>query len=250
MTRAWGLSALALTLSLSAARADDQADIKALLDRAVKAHGGADLLDKYKGSTSKGSGKFYGLGEGIPFTSTRQLQEPDRFRIVNEMAVMGQQLNVVLVLNGDKGWINVNGTTMDMPKELLEAMQDEMRQARVLSLTALTGKDFKLSPAGEIKVDGKPAVGVRAEHKDARDVTLYFDKESRLLVKTEGRQRDPMNAGQEFTAETFLSDYHKVDGMMIPRKAKILRDGKLYVEMEITEFKPAEKLDDNLFVKP
>ena len=54
-------------------------------------------------------------------------------------------------------------------------------------LVPLKGKDFKLEAAGEEKVDGKPAAGIKVTGPDQKDFTLYFDKESGLPVKLVAR---------------------------------------------------------------
>jgi hypothetical protein len=59
-----------------------------------------------------------------------------------------------------------------------------------------------------------------------------------------------MNGGKEYMAETFYSDYKKVDGLLIAHKLLIKRDGNKYVDAEVTEVKVSEKLDDSVFAKP
>src|SRR5262245_25215124 len=199
MKHIWGLSALAcvLAMPLSGARADDQAEIKALVEKAIKAHGGTELLNKYTAGSGKVQGKYYGMGDGIPFTATNHAQEPDRFRVETMMEIMGQQYTILQVYNAGKGWISVNGMTMEMPKELLDAARDQLRNERLTRLTPLRDKAYKLSPTGEIKVDGKAAVGVRAEREGYRDVSLYFDKDTAVLLKVETRVRDPMAENEQ-----------------------------------------------------
>jgi hypothetical protein len=250
MLRVWGLSAFALTLSLPAARADDQADLKAQLEKSIKAHGGAEALNKFGAGASKMQGKYYGMGEGIAFDGTVHAQGDDRFRMELQMDVMGQKITFLQVYNAGKGWVAINGMTREMNKEELEAMREQRRNERLSRLTPLLAQGVKLSPLGEAKVDGKPVIAIRAEQQGFRDVSLFFDKTTGLLLKTETRGRDPAMGDNEFTAETFFSDYRKVEGVMMAHKIKLLRDGKLFVEGETTDVKLAEKLDDNLFVKP
>jgi hypothetical protein len=137
-----------------------------------------------------------------------------------------------------------------MPPERLAEQKEEIYAAWVADLVALKEKMFTLSSLGETNVDGKPAVGVKVSSKGHRDINLYFDKETGLLAKSETRVKDEMLGGQEVGQETFYSDYKEVQGVKVAMKAVIKRDGKLYVEADTTEYIPAEKLDDNLFLKP
>jgi hypothetical protein len=55
---------------------------------------------------------------------------------------------------------------------------------------------------------------------------------------------------QEVTEESFFSDYKEVQGTKQAMKFTTKRDGKPYLEGEITEYHPAEKLDDSVFAEP
>src|SRR5437764_1190135 len=86
---------------------------------------------------------------------------------------------------------------------------------------------------GEANLAKRPARGVTVSSKGRRDVNLYFDKVSGLLVKSECRVED--DNGQEVTEETLLDDYKEVQGTKQAMKLTIKRDGNLYLECEITE---------------
>ena len=59
-----------------------------------------------------------------------------------------------------------------------------------------------------------------------------------------------MMSGDDVSQDVFYSDYKEVDGIKRAMKTKILRDGKKFLEMETSDFKPVEKLDDKVFAKP
>lgn len=50
--------------------------------------------------------------------------------------------------------------------------------------------------------------------------------------------------------ETLFSDYEEIQGTKQVIKFKVKRDGKLYFEVEITEYQLLEKLDNGVFAKP
>jgi len=231
----------------SPVRADDEdAKVRRVVAKAIKAHGGADKLKKFQASVSKSKGKFYGLGEAIEYTEEMSIQLPDRSRI----DIDATNFKFVQVFKGDKGWQKIGDNTIDMTKEQVAERQEEMRAAVVSHLAALTDKAYELSALGDMKVGDRMAVGVRVQHKDHRDVSLFFDKENGLLLKSETRGKDTMNEGKEFASETFFSAYKKVEGVMVAHKIDIKRDGKQFVEAEMSEVKLSEKLDDSVFTKP
>jgi hypothetical protein len=61
-------------------------------------------------------------------------------------------------------------------RKLAEAHQDHAHLMQVLRLVPLRDKAYELKAAGEIKVDGKPAVGLWVGTKGQKEITLFFDK--------------------------------------------------------------------------
>jgi hypothetical protein len=239
--------AVALLASVRPIRAaDDEAKLRAVLDKAIKAHGGADNLKKFQAEVVKSKGTFYGMGEGIEYTETMSIQHPDRMRIDIE----ADNFKFTQVFNKDKGWRKINDSTEDLPKEEVAEIGEQMYAGTVSSLVVLQDKSYKLSPLVENKVGDRAAIGMRVEHKGHRPISLYFDKDNGLLLKTETTGKDARNDNKEFTSEELLSDYKKVGELMVAHKVRINRDGKKYVEAEVTECKLSEKLDDSVFAKP
>jgi hypothetical protein len=247
------LTALAATALLFgaavSARADDQQDLQDLVAKAIKAHGGADSLAKVKATVMQGKGKFYGRGDGIDYTGTWTFEVPDRMRIEITGEVNGQTFKFVRVVTKDKSWQQIMDDVEDSDKEQLKEDHEELHAHRLAMLVGLNDKDCKLSAAGETKVEDRPAVGVRVECKGHDDVTLYFDKETSRLVMLERRAKDVM-ANKDFTSQTVFKDYKKVDGVLVAYKHTIKRDGKLFVEHEVTDWAAKDKIDDSVFKKP
>jgi hypothetical protein len=235
-------------LAVGAGQADDQAELRAVVDRAIKAQGGLELLSKYKAYQAKDKGTFHGMGTPIPYTGEFTFQGADQFRVAIEGDVNGQKFKFVQVLNKDKGWLSIMGMTQEMDKERLAEEREQAYAGWVATLIPLQDKAFKLAPVGETQVDNQPAVGVRVSREGHRDVTLYFDRKSHLLVKAETRAKE--DGGMEVTAETFYSDYKGDGAGKQPYKLIIKHDGKLFVESEITEYKAFEQAEEGTFDKP
>jgi hypothetical protein len=53
--------------------------------------------------------------------------------------------------------------------------------------------------------------------------------------------------GDEFVQETFLADFKDFDGIKKATKIENHRDGKKFLEQQITEFKVLEKVDPKTF---
>jgi hypothetical protein len=241
------ISALAVGLVLTGSVRAPAQDAKAILDKAVKVSGGLERLTKFRAVQTNVKGKLEAMG-GLEFTQEASMQEPDKIKAVVHLTVNGMQVTVTTVYNGKQGWINANGQTIDMPPGVMEAMKDAVEVMTLTRLAFAGGKDFEASLLGESKVNDRPVVGVKVSRKEHKDVNLYFDKDSGLLVKMEHRAKD--ESGQEVDEERILSDYHDVDGHQVPKKVVVTRGGKKYLEAEVTDMKFLEKLEDSEFAKP
>src|SRR5207253_5537923 len=148
---------------------------KAAGDKAIKGAGGAEKLTKNKGITFKGTGKAEGGGMTVSMNPAWSLESGGKFRAEVGVEVMGMTHNMLMVIDGDKGWMQANGMTMDAPKEAIDMFKDVFQSIRfVQRLVPLTAKEVTLSPLGEVKVGDRATMGVRAGRKDKSDINLYF----------------------------------------------------------------------------
>ncbi len=228
--------------------ASAQDEAKAILDKAVKAHGGAEKLNSVKAQTSKAKGKLEILG-GLEFTQESAIQHPDKLREVVHLTVNGMNIDVTTVYNGKEGWINTMGQTMPMEGAILEAVKDSIDTMALSRLAFAGSKDLRLTLLGESKVNDKPVVGVKISREGHKDVNMYFDKGTGLMAKLEHRVKDAQS-GQEVAEERIILEYQDVDGMKVAKKVSVNRDEKKYMEADVQEVKLSDKLDSSLFEKP
>jgi hypothetical protein len=240
------VAALALVVALSFGgflRAEGKGDARGVINKAIQAGGGEAKLAKFKSMTWKEKGTYYGQGTGQPYTGKYAVQFPGQFRMEIEGVF-------TIVLNGDKGWMKAGGETMDLTKEQLAEQQEGNYAGWVSTLLPLKDKAFTLTPLPETKVNDHAALGVKVSREGHRDISLFFDKGTGLLVKSQHKARSEEQGGKEVDQEAFYADYAEVEGAKIPRKITIKQDGKSFVEAENHDVKSAEKLDDKVFAKP
>jgi hypothetical protein len=232
---------------LSGQAGDDSS--RALLARAIKAHGGDKALAGLAAIERRGKGKVH-ASLNSPFTAELLYQQPDRSKIALDVDFKGKNYMYIQVLNGKKGWVkDFTGKTNPMDAQALAEAQQLMTVEKAINLVALKDKGYKLSSLGEAKVEGRDAVGLQVSRKGCRDVNLFFDKATHLLLKAEYRALD-LNK-QEVTQEKFFSDYQTLPGgAKVPGKMVLKNDGKLFVELEVTETTVVERHEDGAFAKP
>jgi hypothetical protein len=233
-----------------ASRADDAADAKAIVEKAVKASGHkAD--EKPSAMTWKDKGKFSGGGFELDYTGEWAFQGPDKYRFTVTGDFGGMKVTFTGVVNGSKAWESAMGTTQEVADDKLEYMVNQVYHLNIISLLPLLAdKDYKLATASEKDVGGKKAVGVKVTRDKKPDITLYFDKETGLLVKSEAKVKDEFSGWKEVPEEVIYSDYKDAGAKKVFGKMKVVRDGKPMIESTLSDQKSADKLDAKLFEKP
>lgn len=239
-----------LLLVSPAVRADDAADAKAIIEKAITARG--DKPDaKPTATTWKEKIAFEGMGQNLDLDTEWTFQSPDKLRIQIGVTIGGQTVDLAVVANGEKVWHSANGQLQESNGTYLAEMLGEMNRLWATSLTPLLADEgFKLATAKEKMVNGKPAVGVDVRNGKRPVVTLYFDKETGLLVKREAWVKDQSDDGKEVLEEVVLSDYKEADGQKYHTKAVVIRDGKTWYRSEVSRPRAVEKPDPKLFEKP
>jgi hypothetical protein len=229
-----------------AARAEDPA---AVVDKAAKAVGGADKLDKITAFTFTGKGQISaGGGEG-DITVKATYQGIDHMRQDIEMSFGGMEIKGASVLAKDKGWRKFG----DMGGALEGGELDNMKRITYLGaipvlVTPLKGNGFKLAAGEDGKVDDKPAVSVKATGPEGKDFVLWFDKESGLPVKMVATVTGFM--GEDVKQETTYGDYKEMGGIKKATKVESKRDGQKYMTLTVSDFKPLDKVDPKTFTAP
>jgi len=230
------------------ARAEDDKGAAGIVDKGIEALGGKEKLAGVKAVTWQGKGKIFIQDSENEFHSKLVAEGLDRFRGEFEGKFNGDEIKGVTILDGDKGWRQF-GEPSELDKE---SLANEKRNAYLQLIPALLvplkEKEFKLEPAGQQKVNDKPAVAVKVTPADGKEFTIFFDKDSglpvRLVAKVIGW------AGDEFTQETTYADFKDFDGIKKATKIVAKRDGEKFVEYQVTEFKTLDKAPQKSFDKP
>jgi outer membrane lipoprotein-sorting protein len=243
------VSLVATFLVLAGAlRADDQADARAILDKAARAMGGEEKLAKFTAGTVKCKIVHEQNGQQFTIVGEGAWQGHDKMRLGGDLTAGGNSGRVLMVINGNMGWAQKGGQTQDAPEGLVTSFKQAFYAIRMPQfLPSLKDKAYTLAPLGEQKIEDREAVGLTIGHKDHQDVRLHFDKETGLPIKSETRMTDPV--GKEFAVEFFYSDYKDTDGGKQPMKITLKADGNEFV-VELSEIQPKDKVDDSEFAKP
>ncbi len=250
MKRFLGVALLAVVAvaPVNPTRADEQ-EAKAVLDKAIKAIGGEELLGKARVISWKAKGSISLGGNDNRYTSLTTAQGLGRSRVEFEGDFNGNSIKGVTVIDGDKGWRKFGDNNMELEDDAVAREKRSLYlQIVPVLLVPLKGEGFKVESAGEEKVGDKPASVLKATGPDGKDFTISFDKESGLPVKMVATVAGFQ--GQDVTQETTFADYKDFGGIKRATKLESKRDGERFIEAEVDEFKVLEKAESETFAEP
>jgi outer membrane lipoprotein-sorting protein len=249
MARAFSaVIAACLLMQAASIHAEEQDQARGVIEKAIHARGGADRLAKIKAIKYKSKGTVHVGGQDAEYKGEFTIQFPDQTRSEIDTEFGSQAMRIVVVLNRDKGWMKFGDQSQEMPDDQLKSQRDEVFANYLTTLTPLLNKDIKITVIPDAKVNDKPADGVSVTAKDHKEIKLYFDKDSHLLIKREMQSNDGM--GNDVKQESFYSDYKEIDGIKQPMKLLVKRDGEPFLDGTVSEFKVLDKVEAKDFNEP
>ncbi len=248
MLPARGWIALAV-LGLLTVPGQGQESPQTIIDRAIRVHGGMERLTRAQADRIKTRGNLFLNGKAVPFTNETTVQLPNKLKSVVTLHLDNQTHTLVQILNGEKPFVTLDGRPSPKEGSAVAEMRESLALARAIRLVPLLAdRSYELASLPEIKVNDRPAVGVKVEVKGRKPILMYFDKETHFLVKTEHELDD--GAGKSVTQEEYYSDFRDLQGFKRPIRIAVFRKGGKIMEAEMVEVKYYDRFDDDEFAKP
>jgi hypothetical protein len=222
-----------------------QTEAEVLLRKAIKCHGGAEALAKYKAMRLTLKVTLAGP-DATPKEWKWSFAAPNQLKDVREGYYLGRRTASINVTNGKVAWTIREGRAVKLDAKLAEALKDQAHLMEVMRLTPLREKAYQLKSAGETKVDDRKALGLLVRTRGQKDLTLFFDAQSGLLVKVE-RKVISTSTLQMVKEERFFQAYPSRDVLPYARKVLVRHDGKMAQSYEVREVKFLEKADKDEF---
>jgi hypothetical protein len=226
-----------------------QETARAVIERAVQVHGGLKQLSQIRADHIQAKGTVVIEGKEMPFVCETLVQLPSQFKNVMHVTTPKGRVTMVEILNGDKVLVTIDG----QPQKVDASAQAELRETFQLNrairlVPLLTDRSYELTALGPAMVNDRPALGVRVAARGRRELRMFFDKETGLLAKTETTL--DAGEGKEVRQEVYFGDFRDLGGYKRPAKLAAFRDGKKVMELELTDVKYLEKIDESEFAKP
>lgn len=221
--------------------APKKSDPKALeiIAKLIDAMGGRKLLEATKDTTVSGSLELISMG--MDGAVTVYNKEPNMMRM--DIEIMG--MTITQAFDGESAWMfnPQTGANEVMPDQMAEDFKRESM-----------GNEHILNPAkhniiytyqGLEKIDDVDYHKLTQLHPDGWSATMHIDTKTFLTHKVTAMAMNQM--GVEVEAETFTSDYKKVDGMMVAFTMTTYQDGEEFMTVTITDVKFNTGIEDSFF---
>jgi photosynthetic reaction center cytochrome c subunit len=207
-----------------------------LLDKYLKAAGGAAAINKITSRVMKGTITFGDRNVPIDIFS----KDPEK-RVSITHTPDGDS---VTAFDGHEGWLGAPGRPvheMHGPDIDAAAMDADLHFAAHLR-----------AMFSEVQVRGTETIGdhdayfVVGEREEKTSVRLYFDTQSGLLLRLVRYGETPFG---RMPTQIDYADYREVEGVKIPYRWTLARPGGRFT-IQLTEVKQNVPVDDAEFVKP
>jgi hypothetical protein len=232
-------------------RAAEDKTVQELTEKLIKAVGGEAKLKDAGACTLKVAGQIDVAELKIPVEGNWSIRGLDRFRWDARATVREKLQTGGILVHGEKAWIiNDQNKENALPKEIAGALLINLRAIRMVqNPLLLRGKGVTLSSLGELKLDDRETVGLKISSKGFPDIDVFYDKKSGAPVKAEFRLKDQVDT-QEVAHTLRFDESKEANGIKHFTKVKWLRDDKQHLQLDLSEIKMEETLDDSIFALP
>jgi hypothetical protein len=247
-----GIVAAAIVVAgvAGAARAEGGKGASAVLDKAIKALGGEEKLKAARMHSQKLTGTITINGEDNKFSILTTTDGHGKYRSDVDGEFMGNKIEIVTVLNGDKGWRKFADMKMELDKEgLANERRNVFLGAVGGSLLALKHKEFKVEDAADEMVDGHAAAVIKVTEPGGKDFKLYFSKDSGLPLKLVASKVVGF-MGDDATQEWHYSKYKEIAGIKKAAHIDVKRSGEKLMTMDLADFEVLKDVDAKKFDEP
>lgn len=244
----FGVLTLVLMADVTAA-----ADPKAVVEKAIEAHGGRKLLEKYPAAKVSFTGEMAIMGQNATITGMNTTDK-GKIKVELDISVAGQKVKVLQLATADKAAVSVSVGGMKIDTPVTDGQKEELKLSSLFAdmttlVPLLDDKRFELKAEDDAEVEKKKANVISVTIKGTeKSVKLFFDKESKLLVQTE---REGLVPGSQEEKKgkltTHFNEYKAVNGLQVPMKFVSKVDGEVFLTATITEHVNLEKLDAKEF---
>lgn len=229
------LIALCAFVTVQAQTADD------ILAKYFEITGGLEKWKNLEASKMVGSMTM----QGMEFPGTIYAARPNKQRM--EFNVQGK--NIIQAYDGtDAWWINPFAGSEDAQKMPAEMSEDMIKATFESEFLNYKEKGHSVELVGKETIEGAETWQIKLTKKNGDVEHHFFDAEHFVVIMIRTMIANGPMKGQH--AETFLSDYQEVDGMMFPFFIEVKMGGQTAQKITIKSVELNGKSEDTFFAMP
>jgi zinc protease len=168
---------------------------------------------------------------------------PDKFRV--DATFAGQQN--VQAYNAGSAWVRDPAGVSAAPPAMRSDFAATVRRDTFPLLIAASEGKLAVRPLPEEGKDGVTLKVIEISGEGLTPVRLYIDQNNRIVRQV---YTTPGPDGRPTQAEEVFSDYRKVNGIEVPFRASVLRDGRLILDRTLKSVTFNAPVDAALFQQP
>jgi hypothetical protein len=223
-------------------------DARAILDRAIEAHGGAARLERTKRGHLKGKTETYKENLTSKYEMEEWLDLPDRYKLWSVSSSSDTPYHREYAVNGKEGWKregkgSVREFTVRQPLSVFQHWQAILAQ-----LLLLREKDVLLTLLPEETRDGRTLAGIHATSPQGYG-DFFFDKSTGLLARSKVIRANILG-GEDAITEIVYDDYRDIQGVRYPMRFKVFTGKTNSSTIALSSVEFLDKIDDSVFTKP
>jgi|Deesub1362B_J571_1020462.scaffolds.fasta_scaffold02073_3 predicted Zn-dependent peptidase len=219
------------------------AKAKKILNASIESIGGIDRLKEVKNITIIQDTKITTPQGEFKISSKDITVYPDKSRSEVKMP-FGE---IIMVLNGEKGWMKSPQGIQNLPESQLKDMKKSLERDTIYLLQNIRKEGIEIQTLEPEEIKGKKVEVILITDAKGNSIKLAIDSETSLIVRKSYQGKTMMGPAK---LEEFYSDYREVSGIKIPFHIIINSNDKKFAEVNILEVKINSQIPESLFERP
>ena len=230
---------LALTLTAFAMKAQTADEI---VEKYLKAIGGADKWKKIESTLMTGKGEAQGMNFPVTMTAMR----PNSLKV--EVDIQGMKM-IQPCFDGTTAWsINPFGGGAEPTKMDEESTKEFARNKFEDEFIDFKTKGHTVTLEGTEEAEGTKCFKLKIVLKQGGEKIYFMDVENFIPIMVREFAMTGPSKGQ--ASESILGDYKEVEGMMMPHSIETKLGGQTAAVIKIEKIEVNPKIDKSIFAFP
>lgn len=216
----------------------------ALLARVIAAKGGLEALQRVRTVEADADTALQMPQGSVPSTTRTYIAYPDRYRV--DASVAGA--NIVQVYNAGTAWVKDPSGVHAAPPAMRDDFAASVRRDTFPLLIGAAAGRLSVRLGDDLRTPGGQSLrALEISGSDLAPVTLYIDDHDLIARQA---YTSPGPTGAPVHTEEVFSDYRTVDGVLVPFRAQLLRDGVPILDRRLTSVTLNTPIAEALFAQP